>query len=40
MNLDEVENVIGIGKMPDLTRVPFMDANGNGIYLGERKIYA
>jgi hypothetical protein len=40
MNLDEVENVIGLGSLPDLTRVPFIDRNGNGIHLGERKIYA
>jgi hypothetical protein len=39
-NLNLLEEVLGIGKMPDLTRVPFIDRNGNGIHLGERKIYA
>jgi hypothetical protein len=40
MNLDKMEQIIRIGKPPDLSRIPFTDSNGNGIHLGERKAYA
>jgi hypothetical protein len=39
-NLNEVENILKINSLPDLTRIPFTDSNGNGIHLGERKAYA
>jgi len=39
-SIELLEEVLGLDSLPDLTRVPFMDANGNGIYLGERKLHA
>jgi hypothetical protein len=40
IDVARMEQILGIGNPPDLTRIPFIDNNGNGIYLGERKIYA
>ena len=38
--LKEIENILKISNPPDLTRIPFIDRNGNGIHLGERKNHA